>query len=136
MAMQTCFFFNDTATTEIYTTPLIDVMLVLLIMLIVTLPPQNHAVKLDTPAPCSDCAELVDLPPIRVAVDFDGSLLWNGAPVSITDLGHRLRVEAHRARQAEVHIEPHRRARYGEVAHVMAVAHREGITRLGVVGGG
>lgn len=136
MAMQTGPQREGEPSSEINTTPLIDVMLVLLIMLIVTLPPQNHAVKLDTPAPCPDCAEPADLPPIRVAVDFDGSLLWNGAPVSVTDLGHRLRVEAHRARQAEVHIEPHRRARYGEVAHVMAVAHREGITRLGVVGGG
>jgi biopolymer transport protein ExbD len=70
---------------EINTTPLIDVMLVLLIMLIVTLPPQRHAVKLDTPLPPPPDAPPPppDLPdPIRIMVDFDGSILWNGTIVT------------------------------------------------------
>ncbi|MDP3736144.1 MAG: biopolymer transporter ExbD [Hyphomonadaceae bacterium] len=122
---------------EINTTPLIDVMLVLLIMLIVTLPAQNHATKLDTPAPCTVDCPLPGTPlqPILIRIDFDGSLLWNGLPLAVSDLDRRFNVEAHREEQPEVHIAPHRLAHYGEVAHVMAVAQREGLKKLGVVGG-
>jgi biopolymer transport protein ExbD len=120
---------------EINTTPLIDVMLVLLIMLIVTLPPPRHAVKLDTPAPCMDC-ERSELPPIvKIVVDFDSSLTWNGEHIAVAELDKRLALEARRPRQPEVHIQPHKLARYGAVAHVMAVVQREGLTKLGVIGG-
>jgi len=108
---------------EINTTPLIDVMLVLLIMLIVTLPPQRHAVKLDTPLPPPPDAPPPppDLPdPIRIMVDFDGSILWNGTVVNRATLDANLKIEASRAMQPEIHIEPHRLAKYGVVAHVMA----------------
>lgn len=123
---------------EINTTPLIDVMLVLLIMLIVTLPPQRHAVKLDTPLPPPpDAPEPPpDLPdPIRIMVDFDGSILWNGEIVNRTQLDANLKIEAQRATQAEIHIEPHRLAKYGVVAHVMASAQRNGLKKMGVIGG-
>ena len=137
MAMQTGPLREGEPNSEINTTPLIDVMLVLLIMLIVTLPVPSHAVKLDTPVPCRDCPEPPEPPPepIRISVDFDGALAWNGSPIMAADLDQRFNTEAHRARQAEVQIEPHRLALYGNVAHVMAVAQREGMTRLGVVGG-
>jgi biopolymer transport protein ExbD len=123
---------------EINTTPLIDVMLVLLIMLIVTLPPQRHAVKLDTPLPPppNQPPPPPDLPePIRIFVDFDGSIYWNGVVVGEAQLQSDLATEAKRAMQAEIHIEPHRLAKYGSVAHVMASAQREGLTKLGVIGG-
>lgn len=123
---------------EINTTPLIDVMLVLLIMLIVTLPPQRHAVKLDTPLPPPPNAPPPppDLPdPIRIMVDFDGSILWNGTLVTRAQLEQNLKVEAGRAMQAEIHIEPHRLAKYGVVAHVMASAQRNGLKKMGVIGG-
>lgn len=123
---------------EINTTPLIDVMLVLLIMLIVTLPPQRHAVKLDTPLPPPPDAPPPppDLPdPIRIMVDFDGSILWNGQVVGRNQLDANLKIEAARAVQPEIHIEPHRLAKYGVVAHVMASAQRNGLTKMGVIGG-
>lgn len=123
---------------EINTTPLIDVMLVLLIMLIVTLPPQRHAVKLDTPLPPPPNAPPPppDLPdPIRIMVDFDGSILWNGTVVTRTQLDQNLKVEAGRSIQPEIHIEPHRLAKYGVVAHVMASAQRNGLKKMGVIGG-
>ncbi|HEX5007483.1 MAG TPA: biopolymer transporter ExbD [Hyphomonadaceae bacterium] len=123
---------------EINTTPLIDVMLVLLIMLIVTLPPQRHAVKLDTPTPPPPDAPPPpeDNPdPIRLFVDFDGSIFWNGSVIDDATLDRDLKIEAQRAKQAEIHIEPHRLAKYGRVAHVMAAAQREGMTKLGVIGG-
>src|ERR1700754_5103357 len=90
------------------TTPLIDVMLVLLIMLIVTLPPQRHAVKLDTPLPPppNQPPPPPDLPdPIRVYVDFDGSVYWNGVVVSDGQLESDFITEGKRAMQAEIHIE-------------------------------
>jgi biopolymer transport protein ExbD len=123
---------------EINTTPLIDVMLVLLIMLIVTLPPQRHAVKLDTPLPPPPNAPPPppDLPdPIRIMVDFDGSILWNGSIVTRNQLDQNLKIEAARAVQPEIHIEPHRLAKYGVVAHVMAAAQRNGLKKMGVIGG-
>jgi biopolymer transport protein ExbD len=121
---------------EINTTPLIDVMLVLLIMLIITLPPQRHAVELDTPIPCPDCEWKDDLPdPVSIAVDLDGSISWNGVGISRTELRQRFAAEARRAIQPEIHIAPHRRARYGVIAHVMAAAQREGLTRMGIVDG-
>jgi biopolymer transport protein ExbD len=123
---------------EINTTPLIDVMLVLLIMLIVTLPPQRHAVKLDTPLPPPPDAPPPppDLPdPIRIMVDFDGSILWNGVMVNRNQLDRNLKTEAAQAVQPEIHIEPHRLAKYCVVAHVMAAAQRNGLTKMGVIGG-
>ncbi len=120
---------------EINTTPLIDVMLVLLIMLIVTLPPQRHAVKIDTPAPCRGCPQPEDQPEaVTVSVDFNGAILLNGAHVSRAELQKRFAIEARKVIQPELHIRPDRNAQYGVVAHVMAAAQREGLMRIGVVG--
>jgi biopolymer transport protein ExbD len=119
---------------EINTTPLIDVMLVLLIMLIVTLPPQRHAVKLDTPLPCESCEPPAPQPaPVTVSVDYAGAISWNGVTVSRADLQRRLAIEARHDLQPEFHIQPDSDAQYGVVAHVMAAAQREGIKRMGVV---
>jgi biopolymer transport protein ExbD len=121
---------------EINTTPLIDVMLVLLIMLIVTLPPQRHAVKLDTPVPCPACPLPAQLPkPVVVAIAFDGAIKWNDAPVQRAELRRRFAAEARKPTPAEIHIHADGQAPYGAIAHVMASAQREGITRMGVVGG-
>ena len=123
---------------DINTTPLIDVMLVLLIMLIVTLPPTRHAVKLDTPLPPppNQPPPPPDLPdPVRIFVDYDGSIYWNGVVVGDGQLETDLATESRRAMQPEIHIEPHRLAKYGRVAHVMAAAQRNGLTKLGVLGG-
>jgi biopolymer transport protein ExbD len=116
---------------EINTTPLIDVMLVLLIMLIVTLPPQRHAV----PIPCKSCPPPIDdqPKPISVAIDYRGAITWNGAEITRADLDARFAAEARKSQQAELHIQADRDAAYGVVAHVMAAAQRQGIKRMGVV---
>ncbi|MEQ1783158.1 MAG: biopolymer transporter ExbD, partial [Hyphomonadaceae bacterium] len=123
---------------EINTTPLIDVMLVLLIMLIVTLPPQRHAVKLDTPLPPppNQPPPPDDLPdPIRIIINYNGAISWGAEEVNRAELDRRLKVEAARSLQPEIHIEPDRDAQYGVVAHVMAAAQRNGLKKMGVIGG-
>lgn len=136
MAMQAGNLREGEPVSEINTTPLIDVMLVMLVMLLITLPPQRHAVKLDTPVPCPECAAPVEPPPqpILIRIDFDGAILWNDVAVSASELDRRFAEEAKRAEQAEVHIQPHRRAKYGVVAHVMAAAQRKGMKKMGIVG--
>jgi biopolymer transport protein ExbD len=119
---------------EINTTPLIDVMLVLLIMLIITIPIQTHAVKLDMP--------VGDPPPppkppvvVNLDVDFDGTVLWNGQVVpDRTTLEYRFRQAVAAPDQPEVHLRPNKLVTYGRVAEVMAMAQRLGITRIGLVG--
>lgn len=92
---------------EINTTPLIDVMLVLLVMLIIALPPQRHAIKLDTPVPCKTCEDDDNIPhPITITVDFDGRITWDGTEVSRAELDQRLAVEGRRTIQTEIHITP------------------------------
>jgi biopolymer transport protein ExbD len=123
---------------EINTTPLIDVMLVLLIMLIISIPPQRHAFTLDTPVPPpKDAPPPPDDPiePIRVTVDFDGTIYWNGGVVNRAQMEEQMQYEAGKATQAEIHVEPHRLAQYKYVAEVMASAQRLGLRKIGVIGG-
>jgi biopolymer transport protein ExbD len=120
---------------EINTTPLIDVMLVLLIMFIITLPVMTHAVKLDMPRPNQrppDPDKITE--PINVEIDFDGSIIWNGSQVPITDLEGYFRGEARKTPQPELHVRPNRRANYDTVAKVLAIAQRNGMQRIGFVG--
>ena len=119
---------------EMNTTPLIDVMLVLLIMLIVTIPIQTHAVKLDMPA---GNPPPPPVPPqvVTIDVDFDGTILWNGTPVSTEDdLEGRMRAAVAQDPQPEIHLRPNKLATYKYVAHVMADAQRLGLSKLGLVG--
>lgn len=123
---------------EMNTTPLIDVMLVLLVMLIITIPVQKHAVKLDmpvdqnTPPPPPD--QIIE--PIDMEVDFDGTLYWNGVVVNGQgDLQNRLLQTARMEPQPEFHIRPNRLAAYKHVINVMATAQRLGVTKIGMVGG-
>lgn len=120
---------------DINTTPLIDVMLVLLVMLIITIPPVRHAVVLDTPQLSTVPMESPLLEPVRIGVDFDGAVSWNGEVVERAEWERRMGVEARRMPQPEIHIEPHRLSEYGVVAAVMASAQRSGLERMGVVGG-
>ncbi len=120
---------------EINTTPLIDVMLVLLIMFIITLPVMSHAVKLDMPRPSSappPTEEIVE--PIRVDIDWDGSIIWNGSLVQLGQLEGYFRAEAAKQPQPELHVRPDRRANYDTVAKVLALAQRNGMQRIGFVG--
>jgi biopolymer transport protein ExbD len=135
MAMQTAERKDNEPACDINTTPLIDVMLVLLIMLIVTLPQPQHAIKVDTPQTSQTPPISAPPRPISIAIDYDGSVSWNDVPIGLPDLDSRLRIEARREQQPEIHIKPHPMAKYGYVAHVMASVQREGLTKLGVVGG-
>lgn len=119
---------------DINTTPLIDVMLVLLIMLIITIPIQTHAVKLDMPV---DTPQQPVKPPevVELDVDFDGTITWNGAVVpDQASLEQRLGDIAQREDQPEVHLRPNKLVSYKYVAMVMAAAQRLGVTKIGLVG--
>jgi biopolymer transport protein ExbD len=135
MAMQTT---SDNAEAEpmmeINTTPLIDVMLVLLIMFIITLPVMTHAVKLDMPQSKNTPPPPVVVEPIQLEVDWDGTVIWNGTPVQLGALEGYFRVEAAKNPQPEVHVRPNRRANYDTVAKVLALAQRNGMQRIGFVG--
>jgi biopolymer transport protein ExbD len=119
---------------EINTTPLIDVMLVLLIMFIITLPVMTHAVKLDMPQSKNTNPPPVVIEPIQLEVDWDGTVIWNGTPVQLGALEGYFRVEAAKNPQPEVHVRPNRRANYDTVAKVLALAQRNGMQRIGFVG--
>ena len=119
---------------DINTTPLIDVMLVLLVMLIITIPIQLHSVNLNMPigTPPPPLEEPVV---ITVDVDFDGTIYWNGEILANKDaLDERLIAAAAMPVQPEVHLRPNKLAEYRDVAMVMAAAQRLGVTKLGLVG--
>lgn len=118
---------------EMNTTPLIDVMLVLLTLLIITLPIQTHAVKLDMPKPNKNPPPK---PPVVITleVDFDGTILWNGTAVDRATLDSYLSDAASDDPQPEIHLQPNRLAKYDAVAMVLADAQRIGVTHIGFTG--
>ncbi|MGV0961255.1 MAG: ExbD/TolR family protein [Limnohabitans sp.] len=119
---------------DMNTTPLIDVMLVLLIMLIITIPPQLHAVNLDMPVP-TNAAKKVDPVVVKIDVDAHSVINWNGKPVaSRAELEAKLMEASAQQPQPELHIRSHAKAKYEAVAAVMANAQRVGLTKLGIVG--
>ena len=119
---------------DINTTPLIDVMLVLLIMLIITIPIQTHAVKLNMPVK-SDQPIQKEPVVVEIVVDFDGQIGFAGEMIK-----DRADLETHLYRltqlpdQPEVHLIPNKLAPYKYVAEVMAEAQRLGVTKIGIVG--
>lgn len=118
---------------EMNMTPMIDVMLVLIIMFITTLPRANHSVNLNNPQgtpPQRDVEPVV----VKIDVDFDGTISWNGEVVSRTQLEDRFVAAAAMNPQPEVHLQPNRLVSYKSVAGVMAAAQSRGITKLGMVG--
>ncbi len=119
---------------DINTTPLIDVMLVLLIMLIITIPIQTHAVKLNLPVGTPP-PPLVPPEVVTIEVDFDGTLIWNGRVVpDRQELEARLRAAAEMPEQPEVHLRPNKLVKYESVAMVMASAQRLGLKKIGLIG--
>ncbi len=119
---------------DINTTPLIDVMLVLLIMLIITIPIQLHSVNLSMPAGTPPPA-IAEPQVITIDIDFDGTVLWNGEALPDRQaLEARLTQAAALPEQPEVHIRPNKLVEYKAVAAVLASAQRLGVTKLGMVG--
>ena len=120
---------------DINTTPLIDVMLVLLVTLIVSLPIMTHAVKLDMPnvsnppPPPPTPPEVIDL-----EIDFDGTVVWNGTPITgMPQLESFFHAERDKDPQPELHLRPDRRAKYEIVAKVLAAAQRNHMKKMGFV---
>jgi len=120
---------------EMNTTPLIDVMLVLLTLLIITLPIQTHAVKLDMPQPNPTPPTFIP-PTVELGVDFDGTVTWNSVAVDratmdsyLADIGKKPSDQ-----QDEIHVSPNRLAKYDAVARVLADAQRLGATHIGFSG--
>jgi biopolymer transport protein ExbD len=124
---------EDAPMTEMNMTPLIDVMLVLLILFIITIPIQTHAVKMNMPIP-SNAQPKEPRPPIRIDVDFDGTIGWNGVAVTESELQAKLAEVAREADQQEVHLRPNKLVTYKYVAMVMANAQRLGVVKIGLVG--
>jgi len=118
---------------EMNTTPLIDVMLVLLVLLIVTLPIQTHAVKLDMPAPNATPPTVVP-ETVELGVDFDGTVTWNGMAVDRPTMDAYFADAARKDPQPEIHVNANRLAKYDAVARVLADAQRLGATHIGFTG--
>lgn len=118
---------------EMNTTPLIDVMLVLLTLLIITLPIQTHAVKLDMPAPNPNPPTIIP-ETVELQVDFDGTVLWNGVPVDRATMNAYFADASKKEPQPEIHVSPNRLAKYDAVARVLADAQRQGATHIGFTG--
>ena len=115
--------------------PLIDVLLVLLIMFIITIPVQSHAVKLDLPVNQPNQAP----PPVdpiknRLVVTAAGVVLWNGAPVNLTQLRQYLEISQQMNPIPELHLQPEPDAPYGLVDEVLAVTKRAHVEKMGFVG--
>jgi biopolymer transport protein ExbD len=120
---------------EMNTTPLIDVMLVLLIMFIITIPPQTHAVRMNMPVNSQNNPPPKPPEIIRIDVDFDGTIGWNGEIVpNRAELQAKLYRIAQLPDQPEVHLRPNKLVTYKYVAMVMAEAQRLGVTKIGIVG--
>jgi biopolymer transport protein ExbD len=118
---------------EMNMTPLIDVLLVLLVMFIITIPVMTHAVKLDMPRPNPN--QPLTLPEVlNIEIDFDGTVLWNGTPVTVDSLDGYFSQEAAKEPQPELHLRPNKRATYDVVARVLAAAQRNGLRKIGFVG--
>ena len=117
---------------DINMTPLIDVMLVLLIIFIITLPSQTHAIKINNPSPQPEASttrpEVIDL-----QIDFDGALLWDKKAVDRTTLQSLISAETKKSPQPEVHITVDRFANYQTVAQTLADLQRGGLQKIGFV---
>jgi biopolymer transport protein ExbD len=120
---------------DINTTPLIDVMLVLLIMFIITIPIQSHAVKLDLPQNDPNSVP----PPVdpiknKIVISANGAVLWNGSPVNMAQLRQYLDVSQQMNPLPELHLQPEPTARYETVDQVLAITKHARVEKMGFVG--
>ena len=117
---------------DINVVPLVDVMLVLLVIFIITAPLLTHSVKIDLPK-ASNAPNATKPDHIEFGIREGGSLYWNGAPVTLEELGARFAAEAGKQPQPELHIRADRHAHYETVAQVMSAAAKSGLLRIGFV---
>jgi biopolymer transport protein ExbD len=123
---------NDEMVSDINMVPLIDVMLVMLIIFIITLPVLTHSVKLDLPR-ADNTPNLVKPETVNLSVTVDHGVFWNDQRVSNEQLALRLEAAARKAPQPEVFIRADRKVEYERVAQVMAAVQRSGVIKLGFV---
>ncbi|MDB5766935.1 MAG: exbD5 [Collimonas fungivorans] len=123
---------DDDFNPEINTTPLVDVMLVLLIIFIMTIPVMNHAVKIDLPR-ATNQPDQTRPENINLSIDADGKLFWNDEVVDRNELNARIAVAAQKQPQPELHLRAARTVQYEKVAQVMAAAQSGGLGKIGFV---
>ena len=123
---------EDDFNPEINTTPLVDVMLVLLIIFIITIPVINQSVKIDLPRAAS---QPQDLKPENINLDIDalGQLYWNREAIDASQLGIRIATAAQKTLQPELHLRAERTTQYEKVAQVMAAAQSGGLSKIGFI---
>ncbi|TDR04155.1 ExbD/TolR family protein [Paraburkholderia silvatlantica] len=123
---------DDGLMNEINMTPLVDVMLVLLIVFMVTIPVIRHAVKIDLPHASS---QKEDTKPaqINISIEADGTVLWDGTQVDDAALAQKIAAAAQTTPQPELHLNADRKVQYERVAQVMSAAQSGGLTKLGFV---
>jgi biopolymer transport protein ExbD len=126
---------DDAPVSELNTTPLIDVMLVLLVMFIMTIPMQTHAVKIGLP---SGPPTKVQPEPVinRLTIDASGAVRWNDSAVDLVTLRQYLDATRAMTPEPELHLQPAANARYERVAEVLAVVRKADVTKVGFVGNG
>lgn len=118
---------------EINTTPLIDVMLVLLVMLIITIPIQLHSVNMDLPVG-NPPQNTVKPEKIQIDIDEKSVVYWQGLPISAAELETNMNTISQQPVQPEVHIRPNKLAKYAVFANVLATSKRKGLTKMAVIG--
>ncbi len=118
---------------DINTTPLIDVMLVLLVMLIITIPIQLHSVTLEMPVGAPPTNQVK---PEKIQIDIDATsvVYWQGTPVTAEELDEKMKAISQQSSQAEVHIRPNKDARYAVFANVLSSSRRVGLNKIAVIG--
>ena len=125
---------EDEPMMDINTTPLIDVMLVLLIMFIITIPIQTHAVKIDLPVNSDAPTPPIDPVKNKIVIMPNRAILWNGAPVDPVTLRQYLDITTTMSPEPELHLQPDPEAPYEVVDEVLAVTKQAKITKMGFVG--
>jgi biopolymer transport protein ExbD len=123
---------TDEVMNEINMTPLVDVMLVLLIIFIITVPVMKHAVNIDLPRATNQPQD-VKPETIRLSVDADGAYYWNESRIADAALATMLKAEAGKQPQPELHIRGDKAVRYEKVAQAMAAAQQAGIRKIGFI---
>ncbi|MDG4596395.1 MAG: biopolymer transporter ExbD [Candidatus Contendobacter sp.] len=119
---------------EINTTPLVDVMLVLLVIFMITLPLITHSLAVDLPETDANAPSTAANPaPVELGINADGQLFWNGVPLSQADLELRLQEAARGEPKPELHLHADKSTPYQRLAEVMAAAQRTGLTRIGFI---
>ena len=119
---------------DMNTTPLIDVMLVLLIMFIITIPIQLHSVNMNMP-PASNVKPPVEPEIVKIDINEASQIFWNGVMIADrSELEAKMAAAATLATQPEIHLRPNKLAKYAVVAYVMAASQRAGLVKMGILG--